>query len=574
MESAQQSSPAGPRPAAKLSLRQRLLLTLTLALCPALLLAGFQALVTAQESRDARRQSLVVESQEALDRVQLSLAGAEMLLQAYTPEILAGQCDEVYERLNPVIPFLNTVSRFDREGVTRCTSLTRSAVSITNPAWHDALRLGRRTVRTEAFFGPNSKTWLFAVLRRVDDDRGVFDGSVSFSMRTEALADLLADEDLPRGVELALSDDEGKVFRSRRFRSLPPGVIEGARAGASERLLRAEGVDAHAYDIVVRPLGTTGVYAVASMPAPAFLSEASLTPLRAFGVPLLAFSLTLLAAWLAIDNLVLKWLSRLQRRAAAYGAGHYRFRDARTVEDSPREIADLAFGLNLMAERISERDISLRKALKAQEDAMREIHHRVKNNLQIVTSFLSLQARQLQDPEARHALAAARHRIDALSIVHQTLYQHDQLDTVQLKPFLEGLLEHLSGALGLDDAGIGLRWSIVPSDVRSDDAIPMALFLVEAVTNSMKYAFADQPGEITVTLERTDGGHRLSILDDGRGADLSDPAASPAQGLGTRLMNAFAKQLRGKMTRSSQPGQGFRVELDMKTIPPGQHSPS
>lgn len=562
MESEQQSSPGVPRPAAKLSLRQRLLLTLTLALCPTLLFAGYQSWITANESRDARRQSLVVESQEAVDRVQQSLVGAEMLLQAYTPEILAGDCLGVYERLNPVIPFLSNVARFDRDGLATCASLTRSTVSITNPKWHETLREGRRTVRSEAFFGPVSKTWLFAVLRRVDDERGVFDGSVSFSMRTEALADLLA-SDLPKGAELALSDDEGKVFRSQRFRSLPKERIQEALDGPSTRLARAEGFDGRKYDVVVRPLGATGVYAVASMPAPGFLSEASLTPLRSFGVPILAFSFTLLAAWLAVDNLVLKWLSRLQRRAAAYGAGHYRFRDARTVEDSPREIADLAFGLNIMAERISERDVSLRKALKAQEDAMREIHHRVKNNLQIVTSFLSLQARQLRDPEARQALAAARHRIDALSIVHQTLYQHDQLDTVQLKPFLEGLLEHLSGALGLDDAGIGIRWSITPAEVRSDDAIPMALFVVEAVTNSMKYGFADRTGEIAVTLERTDAGFRLKIADNGRGADLSDPAVTASQGLGTRLMNAFAKQLRGGMSVASEPEGGFRVVLDI-----------
>lgn len=534
-----------------------------LALSPTLLLAGAQAFVGFDEARDARRQRLMVESQEALDRVQQSLVGAEMLLEAYAPEIRAGKCLEVFDRLAPVVPFLSSVTRFDRDGLAQCSSLTRSAVSITNPKWHEVLRLGRRSVRTEAFFGPVSQTWLFAVLRRVDDDRGNFDGSVSFSMRTEALAGLLVSPELPDSEEIALADEHGKVFSSQRFETLPGEMIRTAREGAAAKLTRSEGKDGRDYDLVVRPLGATGVYAVTSTYAPALFSEASLMPLRSFGVPIIAFSFTLLAAWLAVDNLVLKWLSRLQRRAAAYGAGHYRFRDARTVEDSPREIAELAFGLNLMAERISERDVSLRNALKAQEDAMREIHHRVKNNLQIVTSFLSLQARQLDDPEARQALAAARHRIDALSIVHQTLYQHDQLDTVQLKPFLEGLLEHLSGALGLDDAGIHLAWRIDAEEVRSDDAIPMALFLVEAVTNSMKYGFADRTGTITVTMDRTQDALRLEVRDNGRGVDLAGSAAVPSKGLGARLMNAFAKQLRATMTVWSEPEQGFSVVLDM-----------
>jgi two-component sensor histidine kinase len=562
-ESPQPSSPLA-RPAGKVSLRQRLLLTLTLALCPTLLIAGVQAYVDAAEAAEARQRELVARSASAFGELEQALASAEALLRVFSPEIVGGDCKGVFERIQAELPYVTGVAGFDAEGRSLCTSQGVAPARFFNPHWQRRLDQEERVLHTEAYRASDGAGWRFAVLSPLRDDAGEIQGSSGVSIAVDGLTGPLASAGLPEGSEIALADAAGRVFQSERFDAVPE-ELSVEQASSTSRLAQATGKDGRAYEVVLQRLADRPLFAVMSRPAPGVVSEATLEPLRSLGVPLLAVSITLLAAWLAIDQLVLKWLSRLQRRAAAYGAGHYKFRDVRTVEDSPREIADLAFALNLMADRISERDASLRTALRAQEDAMREIHHRVKNNLQIVTSFLSLQARQLKDPEARHALAAARHRIDALSIVHQTLYQHDQLDTVHLKPFLEGLLEHLSGALGMDDGRVSLSWRIDSADAPSDNAIPMALFLVEAVTNAVRYGFPDRSGRISVSLGSQPEALRLEVADNGRGVDLSQPpAAGPGQGLGTRLMAAFAKQLRAEMAITSKPEEGYAVTL---TIP-------
>ncbi len=163
-------------------------------------------------------------------------------------------------------------------------------------------------------------------------------------------------------------------------------------------------------------------------------------------------------------------------------------------------------------------------------------------------------------------LAAARHRIDALSIVHQTLYQHERLDTVHLKPFLEGLLQHLSEALGMPESGIRFEWRIEDVERGSDDAIPMALFVLEAVTNAVKYAFEQKGGRIHVSLESHEDNIELIVRDDGVGL-TSEQAAKPQSGLGSRLMTAFAKQLRGELFVDSDTGSGVAVRLVIPDAP-------
>jgi len=317
---------------------------------------------------------------------------------------------------------------------------------------------------------------------------------------------------------------------------------------------------------VIRPVGPANVFAVISRESPGFWSEFPLQPVSSFGLPLLAFSIALLAVWLAIDSLVLRWLSRLIRIARVYGAGRYAFRAGDAMASAPVEIAELAEAMEDMATDIDQRDSDLKAAINVRDAAVKEIHHRVKNNLQIVTSFLNLQGRQLQDPEARLAISAARHRIDALAIVHQTLYQHERLELVSMRPFLKGLIDHLAEALGMDTRNIRISQSYEDIERPADDAIPVALFLVEAVTNTTKYAFGDENGgEVTITLTLDeDGNTTLKVADNGIGFDTS--SGDVRKGLGSKLMTAFSRQLRAELTIDSTPGEGTVISLYMPDI--------
>ena len=119
-----------------------------------------------------------------------------------------------------------------------------------------------------------------------------------------------------------------------------------------------------------------------------------------------------------------------------------------------------------------------------------------------------------------------------------------------------------SEAMGMSEPGIRFDWEIENVERGSDDAIPIALFVLEAVTNAVKYAFENNGGVIKVSLKRTEEHIVLTVRDDGVGI-AEDKAASPQTGLGSRLMNAFAKQLRAKLTIESEKGDGVAVKLEL-----------
>lgn len=549
------------------SLRLRLLVTIAAALTPILILAAFRSFLNAQDVKADRRNQLIEIADRAIDGIEQALSTVDTLQQIYLPSFQQNECADVYKTVGPRISALTNIVVFDEDGTVTCSAVGEPGIKTGQPESFAELKAGETSVRTDAFFGQLSQTWLFSILRRVEDEEGQFIGGVSFALKTEELVRTVRLANLPEDVELALSDGSGQVFGSARIVGVNRDWIEAA-TGDPEGMLFVKNTDRFgSLDVVVRTIVEDRMYAIISRPSPGIFSEFTLEPLESIGVPLLTFTLALVAAWLAVDGLVLKWLARLRRLALIYGEGHYNFRIGDEFKNAPDEIASFAHSFDQMANRISERDSSLRSAVTARDAAVKEIHHRVKNNLQIVASFLNLQRRQVKDPAAREVISAARHRIDALSIVHQTLYQHERLEIVHMRPFLEALLSHLSGALGMDEIRVEMKSEIEDIDRPADDAIPIALFILEAVTNAMKYAFDDEGGTLTVRLYEEGEDIVLDVIDDGYGVDYEEEADPESTGLGSKLMSAFAKQLRANISTHSKPGEGFHVELRMPRTP-------
>ena len=560
-----------PHRAASSTLRRRLIATLAIALTPVLILGAVSAYMDAREAMRTRSNELLLVASAAIDGVDQSIDEAELLLGLFKTDVGTKNCIPVYNKLQSSIPALSSVVRFDADGVALCASNGESGFKMSNPEWNRRLKHEIPTLRTDAFYGRTSEDWIFAIFSRIDKPDGSYDGSVSIGLRSRALAGFARANILPEGVEVAIADVDGRVFGSEHFSQIDPSWVAAASQTHEAKMFVMHRRNAPPMDVVVRPVGPANVFAVISRESPGLWSEFSLKPVTSFGLPLLAFSIALLAVWLAIDGLVLRWISRLIRIARVYGAGRYAFRARDAIASAPNEIAELADALQDMAANIDQRDRDLKEAIDVRDAAVKEIHHRVKNNLQIVTSFLNLQGRQLHDPEARQAIAAARHRIDALAIVHQTLYQHERLELVSMQPFLTGLIDHLAEALGTDDLKIGIAQTYDDIERPADDAIPIALFLVEAVTNATKYAFAAREGgQISISLKKAeDGGVSLWVADDGIGYDATH--AEAPKGLGSRLMASFARQLGAQLEVSSVPGEGSAICLHM---PPRDRFPA
>ena len=559
----QQSEPRADQPKSKTgSLRKRLVMTLVAALTPILVLAAISAYLDASKGLDSRRANLLLVADASLDGIERSLDQATLLLTLHRDDLVRRRCKGVYNKLSDIVEPLSNVVRFDKEGVAICSATSETGWTLPDPSNNERLKRGEQLIRTDTYYSERTHEWLFAILLRLNDSEEEFAGSAGLELRADQLALLSRGDDLPEGVEIALLDDRGEAFGSARFAKVDADWIKQVEKSRSAELYVMPNKGGSSLDVVIKPVGPGNVYAAISRKSPGFWSDFTLRPISSIGLPLIAFSVALLAVWLAIDSLVLRWLSRLTRTVRVYGAGRYQFKAGETFDKAPDEIARLARAMDVMAKDIGERDRDLKLAIASRDAAVREIHHRVKNNLQIVTSFLNLQGRQLKDPKAKAAISAVRHRIDALAIVHQTLYQNERLEQVQLKPFLTGLVMHLSEALGMDDMGVKVTQSYANVMRPADDAIPMALFVVEAITNAMKYAFDSKGGEIHISLATDENGITLEISDNGRGYDVAAVSGQTnGSGLGSKLMNAFSRQLSAELNVDTEEGDGCRLTL-------------
>tara|TARA_R110002051_G_scaffold11574_10_gene41776 strand:+ start:4551 stop:6194 length:1644 start_codon:yes stop_codon:yes gene_type:complete len=537
-------------------------MTLVAALTPILVLAAISAYLDASKGLDSRRANLLLVADASLDGIERSLDQATLLLTLHRDDLVRRRCKGVYNKLSDIVEPLSNVVRFDKEGVAICSATSETGWTLPDPSNNERLKRGEQLIRTDTYYSERTHEWLFAILLRLNDSEEEFAGSAGLELRADQLALLSRGDDLPEGVEIALLDDRGEAFGSARFAKVDADWIKQVEKSRSAELYVMPNKGGSSLDVVIKPVGPGNVYAAISRKSPGFWSDFTLRPISSIGLPLIAFSVALLAVWLAIDSLVLRWLSRLTRTVRVYGAGRYQFKAGETFDKAPDEIARLARAMDVMAKDIGERDRDLKLAIASRDAAVREIHHRVKNNLQIVTSFLNLQGRQLKDPKAKAAISAARHRIDALAIVHQTLYQNERLEQVQLKPFLTGLVMHLSEALGMDDMGVKVTQSYANVMRPADDAIPMALFVVEAITNAMKYAFDSKGGEIHISLATDENGITLEISDNGRGYDVAAVSGQTnGSGLGSKLMNAFSRQLSAELNVDTEEGGGCRLTL-------------
>jgi two-component sensor histidine kinase len=190
---------------------------------------------------------------------------------------------------------------------------------------------------------------------------------------------------------------------------------------------------------------------------------------------------------------------------------------------------------------------------------LQEVHHRVKNNLQIVSSLLDLQADVIQDPGAIQVLQDSQHRVRAMALIHETLYQSEDLATLDLAGYVQKLVDYLRGAYHGYLGRVKLRAEVDEVPLGLDQAIPCGLIICELATNALKHAFpGDGHGDVLVSLHIEGDQARLRVGDDGIGVpDDLDPSAT--RSLGLRLVHLLSRQLRGTLQLERSGGTAFTV---------------
>ncbi len=213
---------------------------------------------------------------------------------------------------------------------------------------------------------------------------------------------------------------------------------------------------------------------------------------------------------------------------------------------------------------ISERKLvetKLRSSLKEKEVLLQEIHHRVKNNLQIVSSMLNLQRETLSDPKAIELFKESQNRVRSIALFHEKLYQSRDLGRIEIGEYIRGLANGSFATYGVnpDDIVLAVRTEDVPLGV--DAAISCGLIVNELVSNSLKHAFPDgRKGQVEVTLRSAGTDVVLEVTDDGIGFPANLDIRSPST-LGLRLVAIFTEQVGGTMDLTRDGGTRFSLRF-------------
>lgn len=220
-----------------------------------------------------------------------------------------------------------------------------------------------------------------------------------------------------------------------------------------------------------------------------------------------------------------------------------------------------------LEERVEARTGELRAALQEKEVLLREVHHRVKNNLQIISSLLRLQARRVGDSATNNVFVDSQRRVESMAKIHEYLYRSDHFRRIDFNAYLRDLGNQLVQAYGRSEPKVQLEISGGSVDLSVDEAIPCGLIFSEAISNSLKHAFVDgERGAIRVSFRRPDSQHlTMLIQDNGRGFP-PDFDAEAATSLGLKLVRQLTDQLGGKLEIFSDEGAVLRITAPLSGI--------
>ena len=395
---------------------------------------------------------------------------------------------------------------------------------------------------------------------------GTFRGMCAVGITLKALAQATAQADGTAGTAVAVIDRSGAAIggETAAMRRLPvparlADMLTGSQVGFSDF-----GQDGSFFDFRVTPVGGNSLFAVVSVP----VSDNPLAFAGAwagFFLVLLASTVVLLVIWFGADRWCVRPLRYIQDFADKVARGEH------ITLSPPRpwspEMASVGAGVTAMAEAIATREAALRANLEQRDHMLREIHHRVKNNLQMISSLLNLQAGEIRSPRIRRFFGDAQNRVLTLSILHRHLYERSSWSLVDFQQFISDLVRQIS--VGRTPGGrqaprYHIRAPIMA--VGPDTAIPIGLIVTEAVSIALKHDFSRTAApEIRIeTSERADE-VQLVIEDNGVAPDAGGAVPDGRGSFALTLIRGLAMQLGGEVTIERKPDGGNRVVVVFPT---------
>ena len=290
-------------------------------------------------------------------------------------------------------------------------------------------------------------------------------------------------------------------------------------------------------------------------------------------LPALMWAASLLVAWIAAETQVLRHVRALGAEMAGLAAG---MRDLRPVRlrGAARELREMGQAFATMRESVLRNEAELENIIHQKQVLLREVHHRVKNNLQLIASILNMQVRSTRSPEARETMRNVQERVLALATIHRELYQTSGQADVLMSELLPEITGHHLKLASLPGRSFDLQLRIDDIRLTPDQAVPLALLITEGMAHVIRTAVADGAGRVPVALEllrQGDGSARL-FLASGPSAPGEESLVPVGEGMGpdrfgTQLLSAFAAQIGATVQQKSTGGRpdgpagGWQLEV-------------
>ncbi len=541
------------------SLRGLLLAAITCALVPVFLLSFAQAFARLAHDREVVQSSLTdqvsISEEQALHVIETGKQALVRLSDRLDVRQGTATCRETLAIALVGMPFVSNLARVGPKGKILCSAHPIYVTAdVSDRTWWKEISPGPELSAAGPLIDRATGQPSLILAIGLLDQQGKPDGHIVFGLNLNRLENDLNRRLLDRRARLTLVD--------------AMGLSGDAQANAKDPIEVSRDNQRRTWSTASRVLVPKHLAVRYAMPDEVLYASTFFHMATDIALPLIALLFAGAATWFALEYWAIRPIERLRGIAKHYGAGLVP-EDQLGDAFEPQELLELHAEMIAMAARVDVRDRHLVQIAKQKDGLVRELHHRVKNNIQVVLSLLSLQARQLETPEERAPLEQVQARVTALALVQRLIVESDDpthASTIDVQILLADLCAQIRRSYPAQMHRIKIECECEPLPIATDLAVPISMFVVDALTNAIIHAF---PGEATgqVHVSLTMDAHRLvnlQVCDTGIGW----AGTGPKLGTGHSLLTAFGRQLGSKLTLSDFNGGGSCVGVSFSLPAP------
>jgi len=528
------------------SVRLRLMLVVGIALAPLAIASIVQAILNfrayqRETDRILRQTSLYAaySEQNVFVRVEQLLRGfARHPEKTATPSSCYTELSDALVGANPII----NLTRVDGNGQIVCMGAIPLGKTIqTRIYWWDALRKTDDIIFYNQVDSRILGKTVMPIAVPFHGKDGSFAGAISAAIDLNWLESTPQLNKLPDGTLSMIIGSDGRVLAANH--APPAGISQAVANNAGhQKIFSVKTSEGKRWRWVAERIGNSDKFVAFGVPEPRLLGNFTGYLLADVLLTLLIVTATVLAIWLGTEWLVIRWTLYLKRVAIAYGRNHFTL-SLDDLKSAPNEFRLLGREMKRMAIAIQERDRNLSLALERQFDMTREIHHRIKNNLQIVSSLITLYSQNLADPAAQMAFNQITVRVNALTLLQRQIEKSDTNPAVDMPRLFSLLAEQLRELATEHGQSLIIEIKAESQWLSPDIATPLMLFVIEAISYDI-FSRCDESKRRDVCLTLVADGKNYTLTIE----EQNNHAYPGENSLSGRILRSLTDQLRGQYT--------------------------